>query len=187
MLAACMASAGKEPGICSILGTGSNSCFYDGATIREQLPSLGYILGDEGSGNAIGKQLIKDYFYKDMPLDIAERLEAYTNMTRAHILKEVFEGRAPNRYLASFAKFCAKEQNHEYINSLLKTIFSTFFEKNLLKYQYIYSYPCNFIGSIAFYFKPILTSLLQTHNLIPGKFLQSPFPTLQNYFQDRKL
>jgi glucosamine kinase len=187
LLAACIASAGKEPGICSILGTGSNSCFYDGEKIKAQVPSLGYILGDEGSGNAIGKQLIKDYFYKDMPLDIVEKLEAYTNMNRSHILTEVFEGRAPNRYLASFAKFCATEQNHEYINNLLINTFSTFFEKNLLKYQYIYSYPCNFIGSVAFYFKPVLTNLLQTHALIPGKFLQSPFPSLQNYFQDRKL
>jgi glucosamine kinase len=187
MLAACIASSGKKAGICSILGTGSNSCFYDGEKIIEQVPSLGYILGDEGSGNAIGKQIIKDYFYKEMPLDIMKKLEAYTNMNRAHILTEVFEGRAPNRYLASFAKFCATEQNHIYINSLLKTTFSTFFEKNLLKYQYIYSNPCNFIGSIAFYFEPVLTETLQTYQLIPGEFLKSPFPKLQEFFKEGKL
>ena len=181
LLAAARATAGRREGICCILGTGSNSCYYNGQIIADKIPSLGYILGDEGAGTHIGKKLIKAYFYREMPPALATELEASFDMDKHLIISSLLDDKNPNRLLASFALFCSKHQEEAFIQQLVSNCFEAFLNRHVLKYPNAHDLPVHFIGSVAFGFKKLLKELLIEHNLNAGKILQSPFPSLLEY------
>lgn len=126
MLGACRALCGNQSGTVAILGTGSNACRYDGTRIVHQGVSVGYLLGDEGSGNHIGRRLMKDYLVGRMPADLSQQLAEQYRETRETMMRRLYSEPFPNRYLASFAPFAAAHRSHPYIQELLYDIFSSF-------------------------------------------------------------
>jgi len=181
LLAAARATAGHEEGICCILGTGANSCYYNGEIIADKIPSLGYILGDEGAGSYIGKKLIKAYFYREMPVDLANKLELVFDMDKHIIISTLLDGKNPNRFLAKFAMFCSDNKKHPFIENLLLDAFEDFLTRHILKYPNAQGLPVHFIGSIAFGFKDLLIKAVGKDKLSVGKVLKSPFPSLLEY------
>ena len=126
-LAACHALFGNNPGIACILGTGSNACVFDGEKITESVASLGFMLGDEGSGCHIGKHIVHDYFYKIMPDDLRLKFDEKYHLDRAAFLKRVYQGEAPSRYLAEFARFAAENIENQYVKDTVSSCFEEFF------------------------------------------------------------
>ena len=134
MTAVARALCGTEPGIACILGTGANSCFYDGEQIVENVPALGYVLGDEGSGAYLGKVLLADYLRKEVPDVIADRFEKRFRPDRTIILQKIYKEPLPGRFLAGFAKFVFQNVKEPYCYRLVYEGFQAFFDKNLMKY-----------------------------------------------------
>lgn len=157
LLGASRALFGNEAGIVCILGTGSNSCLYDGKEIKKNIPPLGYILGDEGSGNALGKNLINDYFKEIMPLKIRKLFEEDYMIKLKEILKQIYnDNENPAEYLASFAPFLSKNITDPYCQQILKRNAINFFEKNVINIASAKNYTIGFIGSIAYYFSDFI-------------------------------
>jgi N-acetylglucosamine kinase-like BadF-type ATPase len=181
LLAAARATAGHEAGICCILGTGSNSCVYNGKEIEDKIPSLGYILGDEGAGSFLGRQLVSAYFYREMPIDLAAKMEKAYDMDKHLIISSLLNEKNPNRILASYALFASEHQEHPFIQQLLTACFDAFVGRHILKYPNAEQLPIHFIGSIAFGFQEVLKQVLVKHQLTVGQIYKSPFPTLLEY------
>jgi len=153
LLGASRALFGKEAGIVCILGTGSNSCLYDGKEIKKTIPSLGFILGDEGSGNALGKKLLSDYFKEVMPEKLRKLFEEDYKVKLKEILEQVYkESENPARYLASFAPFLSKNIADPYCQQILKKNAIAFFERDILTIPSAREYAIGFVGSVSYYF-----------------------------------
>ena len=180
LMACARATCGHESGIACILGTGSNSCLYDGKEIIDNVPTLGFVLGDEGSGAHLGKQILRAYYYREMPSDLKEKLEAFANMDRAELLKKIY-GNSPNVFLASFSKFIGENKNHIFLQKMLKYSFEEFINKHIQKYDGHADLPIHFVGSIAYYFKDILKIVLKERKLILGKIIQKPIEDLVKF------
>ena len=181
MMAACHAVLHKNEGIVCILGTGSNSCFYDGNEITEKATSLGYILGDEGSGSYIGKTLIRDYFYKKMPEDLSSKFEEKYKINLNTLIDNVYHKNSASKYLADFSRFAYDNKEHDYIKDTLSRCFDEFIECFFLRYSNSESYEIGFVGSIAYYFKDILNKSLENHGLRLGKVIKNPIEGLIEY------
>lgn len=178
------ASCGRNAGICCILGTGSNACVYNGEKIIDQLPSLGFILGDEGSGNQIGKELIKAYFYKNMPDELLKAFKEKHNLEEHSFVKILYEHNRPNQYIASFSTFALDNLDHPFIQQLLADCFESFIKAQILKLQPDnHPYPLYFIGSIAAAYENILRTVVGKYNYEIKSIQKSPFPTLLDYYQ----
>ena len=184
MLAAVYAASAGEEAIVCILGTGSNSTYFDGLIAHENVPSLGYILMDEASGNYFGKRLLIDYFYKKMPLDIAKDFVSSYNLEPDEIKKNLYIEDSPNAYLGSFAEFMFKFKDSEYIHKIIKEGFELFFERQILPYKKTADIPIYFIGSIAFYFEQFLNEVAQANGLKVTGILQRPINNLIKYHQE---
>ncbi|GAB7257490.1 N-acetylglucosamine kinase [uncultured Polaribacter sp.] len=184
MLAAVYAATGKEPAIVCILGTGSNSCYFDGEHMEMVVPSLGYILMDEASGNYFGKKLIIDYYYKKMPKKIASKFENEFNLDADFIKNNIYKEANPNMYLASFAKFMFDFKDEKYIKRLIKKGFQEFFKYRILPYNKDESTKIYFIGSIAHYFSDILEKVAGKYNLKITGVIQRPIDNLLNYHKE---
>ena len=139
--AAVYATSPNEKGIVCIIGTGSNSCFYDGKLVRNNIPSLGYILMDEGSGNHLGKILLQDYSYKKMPSTLRKQFEDEFDLNIDVIKDNLYKKENPNQYLASFAKFLLSHSNTEYIKAIIKKAFTDFINNKVLTYCLLYTSP----------------------------------------------
>ncbi len=181
ILGAVRASCGNQPGIVCILGTGSNTCLFDGEQIQKGVPSLGYILGDEGSGMYLGKQLIKHYFYQELPTDLHKKFTNSYHLDKETLIQKVYKEKGANQYLASFVPFMSIHKQHAFIQDLLKAAFNQFIERHLLKYTECKVLPIHFIGSIAFHFKAELTACLKERKLEVGRILKQPIEALGNY------
>ncbi len=181
LLAAARATALHQKGICCILGTGANSCYYDGQNIVDNILPLGYILGDEGAGTALGKLLLQAYFYREMPRDLQFKMEAFAQMDRHFILDKLLHGEMPNRFLASFSCFAVENRTAIFIQKLVQHNFEQFIERQLSKYAQTKYLPIHFVGSIAYGFQDILCTLLEQKALKVGKILKTPFPELLDY------
>lgn len=183
MFAAARAAAQREAGIVCILGTGSNACRYDGQQIVETAGGLGFILGDEGSGAAIGKELIRSFLNREMPEALCEELNKQYHLTRDNILQSVYQLPYPNRFLATFAPFAFEHRREPSIREVLDRQFSLFFKRCVLPLENSGGLPVHFVGSIAKYFKEEIT-----HNALPfglhlAQFQQDPMPGLIQYHQ----
>ena len=181
MLAAARASCDKNEGIVAILGTGSNSCFYDGENIVENIAALGFVLGDYGSGADIGKTFIKAYLEKELPQDIELAFTKEYNLSLSDILEHVYQKELPNRFLASFNLFVLKHINDPFIYELVKRRLNLFFEKNICKYANYQSKPLSFIGSIAFVYKNIINEIVTHHQIKQGVLIKQPIEHLAQF------
>jgi len=184
LLAAVYASLGKNPGIVCILGTGSNSCYFDGEKMESNVVSLGYTLMDEASGNFFGKRLIRDYFYKTMPENIAKSLEEQYDMDPDHIKFNLYRKPNPNMYLASFAKFMFEFKDDKYIKSLIRAGLQRFFRFRVLPYHPNEITEIYFIGSIAFYFREILEGIAAINGLKIAGVIQRPIDNLIEFHRN---
>jgi len=181
MLAAVYAATGKEPGLVCILGTGSNSCYFDGENVHMKTASLGYILMDEASGNYFGKVLLRDYYYNKMPKAIAEKFNAEFNLEADYIKQNLYRMPNPNMYLASFAKFMFEFKEEKYVKRIIKKGFQEFFKYRILPFDKTEETPLYFIGSIAFYFREILEKTAKKNNLKVTDIIQRPIDNLLEY------
>ena len=184
MLAAVYAASGKEPALVCILGTGSNSCYFNGTEMEMLTASLGYILMDEASGNYFGKKLIIDYFYNKMPLKIAKSFEEEFDLDADQIKKNLYRETNPNMYLASFAKFMFEFKEEKYIKRIIKKGFQEFFKYRILPYNKTAETPIYFIGSIAHYFRDILEKIAKKNNLVITDVIQRPIDNLLEYHKN---
>ncbi|MDX1940253.1 MAG: hypothetical protein SFU99_06850 [Saprospiraceae bacterium] len=178
LLGAARAAAGREPGIVCILGTGSNSCLYDGDEVTDNVTNLGYLLGDEGSGTFLGKKLIRAYFYRELPHDLLEKFEEFNPGGKSAILDKVYGKEPSNVFLASFVPFFAEHRDHPFIQKLLYTSFEEFIDRHVRKYKNHISLPVHFIGSVAFHFQQIISIVLEERAMKPGIFIQKPIDNL---------
>ena len=184
LLAAVYAATGKDPAVVCILGTGSNSCYFDGKDLHMLAPSLGYILMDEASGNYFGKKLIVDYFYKKMPNDIRSKFEKEFDLDADHLKKYIYREANPNMFLATFAKFMFDFKEEKYVKRLIKKGFQEFFKYRILPYHLGQETPIYFIGSIAHYFRDVLEKVAAKNNLKITGVIQRPIDNLVAYHMD---
>ena len=181
MLAAVYAASGNAPALVCILGTGSNSCYFDGESMHMQVPSLGYVLMDEASGNYFGKRLIRDYFYGLMPKYMVEKFENEFELDPDAIKTNLYMEQNPNMYLASFAKFMFDFKDEKYVRKLMKKGFEKFFKYRILPYKLSSDTPIYFIGSIAHYFREILDDVADKNGLVITDVIQRPIDNLLEY------
>lgn len=181
MLAAVYAASGSQPALVAILGTGSNSCYFDGKKIHMKVASLGYVLMDEASGNYFGKRLIRDYYYGLMPNYIVEKFEKEFVLDPDTIKQNIYREPNPNMYLASFAQFMFEFKEEKYVRRLMRKGFEKFFKFRILPYQVAKDTPIYFIGSIAFYFREILDDVAAKYNLKITDVIQRPIDNLLEY------
>ncbi len=184
MLAAVYAASGKKPAIVCILGTGSNSCYFDGDEMKTLVPSLGYILMDEASGNYFGKRLLIDYYYNQMPLEIAQEFKNEFNLDVDYIKKNLYRTPNPNMYLASFAKFMFIFKDNDYIKEIITCGFQEFFKYKILPFNKTAETPIYFIGSIAHYFRDILEEIAEKNSLKITDIIQRPIDNLLAYHKE---
>ncbi|MCG2418326.1 N-acetylglucosamine kinase [Aequorivita sp. F47161] len=185
-LLAAVYAATTAPGIVCILGTGSNSCYFDGDEIHAPIPSLGYILMDEASGNYFGKRLIRDYFYHRMPSEIASEFEKHFNLEADEIKMNLYKKLNPNAYLASFAQFIfTQKEINPYFYTLIKEGISNFIECRILCFEKAREVPVHFIGSIAHFSEEIIKECFNEHNLELGNIVQRPIDGLLNYYKSK--
>lgn len=178
LLGAARATCGDRPGIACILGTGSNTCLYDGNDVIDNVTNLGYLLGDEGSGSYLGKQLLRAYFYRELDATLQEAFEEYAELNRQTVLDKVYESDTPNVYLASYTKFLGQHLQHPLVQRIVFNGFAEFIDRHVRKYRGHLGLPIHFIGSIAFYFKDILSVVLAERDMQLGKFIQKPIDEL---------
>jgi N-acetylglucosamine kinase-like BadF-type ATPase len=181
LLGAARATCGHDPGISCIIGTGSNSCLYDGKDVIDNVTNLGYLLGDEGSGTHLGKRLIRAFFYREMPKKLHDELEESLKGGKQSILDNVYSGEPPNVYLASFTKFMGDHQDHPFIQRILFDSFEQFIDRHVRKYRNHMSLPVHFIGSVAYYFKQTLSVILDARDMQIGNFIQKPIDELVRF------
>jgi len=176
--AAVKASYKGHPIICSILGTGSNSCIYNGKTIIENGPSLGYVLGDEASGNYFGKQLINLYVNKKLPQHLIESLEKWTDDRELQMIEKIYTLEKPNLYIASFFPFMHDHKNEKLFDSIFKNGIQHFFELHIKCFENFRNYKLAFIGSVAFYLSDYIYEFAKKEGIDVQEILQSPIENL---------
>ncbi len=181
LMGAAKALCGNEKGIACILGTGSNSCYYNGKKIIKNSPGLGYVLGDEGSGAYLGKKVIQYFLYNTFDADLMDRFVAKFQVSSYDILDAVYKKPLPNRYLASYAIFLAENRGHYMVENIIEDGFNDFFFNHVYKYRESWTLPVNFIGSVAYGFKDVLKDMCNTYELQLGKVLQKPMDGLVKF------
>ena len=181
LMAAARALCGREKGIACILGTGSNSCYYDGKKIVKNSPGLGYVLGDEGSGAYLGRKVIQYYLYGTFDYELRGRFDLTYTTNAAEILENVYKKPLPNRYLAGFAKFLAENRGHYMIENIIEDGLNDFFFSHLCKYREVWTLPIHFAGSIAFGFKDVVQQLCNSYEFELGKVMKNPMEGLVAY------
>lgn len=180
LLGAARSLCGKEKGIACILGTGSNSCLYDGEKIIANVSPLGYILGDEGSGAVLGKRLASDCLKHQLPESICRQFLEYTGLTLAQIIDKVYRQPQANRFLASLTPFLSAHREDPEIHALLVGCFSEFFQRNVMQYNE-QDAEVHFTGSIAWYFQEEVKVTARILGIRTGKFIKSPIHGLIDY------
>lgn len=185
LLGAARALFGREQGIACILGTGSNSCLYDGTRISLNVPSLGYILGDEGSGAALGKRLVSDAFKGHLPAPVREAFLAEYGLTVSDILDKVYRRSDANRFLASLVPFLHRHLWNPYVYSLVLEELSQFIRRNVAMYPGAHSLPISFIGSIAVAFEKVLREAAAASGYRVSRIEKSPTEGLVAYHGGR--
>lgn len=181
LLAAARALCGRDKGVVSILGTGCNSCYYDGKKIVKNSPGLGFILGDEGSGAYLGKKVIQYYLYGTFDDELMARFDSTYTTNKTEILENVYKKPLPNRYLAGFTKFLAENRGHYMIENIIEDGLNDFFFTHLCKYKEVWKMPVHFTGGVAFGFKDVIQHLCNVYEFELGKILKNPMEGLIAY------
>lgn len=181
LLGAARACCGKKAGMAAILGTGSNSCLYDGERIVENVPSLGYVLCDEGAGTNIGKLLLRDYLRGRMPKEVLEMFAQRYKGEETDFLNRLYKGEAPNYYLASFASFAIENKTNSYCREVICLAFKAFFVQQISTYPSYNNYALNVVGSIGFLAKEELMHVAKGFGVEIGKVIKTPLKALVEY------
>lgn len=183
LTAAAYAAYKGKPAIVCILGTGSNSCYFDGKSIRRDLPSLGFLIGDEGSGSAIGKHLVRRFFMKKLPQDLHQEFVETYHLTIDDAIKNMYHNPRANAYLAEFNKFVIQRKQHPCFQNMVFDEMKNFFEYQVLPYEEAREAEINFIGSIAYYYEDVLRAAAAELNLTVGHIVQKPIESLVEFHQ----
>lgn len=173
-----------EKSIVCILGTGSNCSYFDGSDVEQRITSLGYILMDDGSGNYYGRQLLRDYYFNNIPNDLATVFEDSFDLSSEAIKMNLYKKPNPNTYLAKFARFLIENKENEYSQNLIKKGFDLFARNQILQFENAKEVPVHFIGSIAFYLQQELKEVLESLGLTAGKILKKPIEGLVEYHRN---
>ncbi|MBS1550234.1 MAG: ATPase [Bacteroidetes bacterium] len=181
LTAAAYAAYTGKPAIVCILGTGSNSCFFDGVSIRRDLPSLGFLIGDEGSGSAFGKLLLKKYFMKKLPLDLEQEFKAIHQLKIEDALHNMYHNPRANAYLGSFNQFIAERKQHPYFQNLIFEEIKNFLDYQVLPYPESHQVEINFIGFVAYIYEDIIRAAAADLNLHIGTIVRKPIESLVEY------
>lgn len=181
MMAACRALCGFNKGIVSILGTGSNCCYYNGKSIATQQTSLGYIAGDEGSGNHMGKRILQYYAYNTFDTELRMCFEQKFGNDIQAIISRLYSEPFPNRYLASFVPLLRENRGHFMVENIIEDTFDAFFHHHILKIRQSWKLPLYFTGSIANEFKDVLQTLCHQYELEFGKVEKAPIDQLVHF------
>ncbi len=180
--AAAHAVSNNKEGIVSILGTGSNCCYFDGnSKIISKIPSLGYLLMDDASGNYFGRILLRDFFYKKMPKKLHDMFQEEFNLFPDDVKLNLYQKTQPNAYLAQYASFLIKHKNELYCSQIINKGFSDFIENQVTQYERVYDLPIHFVGSISFLLQEELKIALKSFRLNSGNFIQKPIDDLVSY------
>ena len=185
LLASALALCGNKPGITCILGTGSNSCYFDGKEIKENVLSLGYFFGDHGSGAHLGKTLLQNYLDGNFPKDLENTFSVLPEFNKEYILDNVYKKPMPQRFLAAYTKIMGANLQHNYINDLVKKCFAEFFIHQVDKYNLHKEVKISFVGSVAFHFQKQLQEVMAERTLQQGIILQSPMEGLIRYHLEK--
>ena len=181
-LASCRALLQAEPGFAAIMGTGSNSCLYDGCNEGLNVDSCGFILGDEGSGANLGKRMITDFIRRNMPEKVYKEVGAALGKNNDELLDQIYTKPFPNRYCAQYAKFIAQHLDFDpYFPNLVTDAFRQFFLLIVTHYPDYQKYTFNAVGSVAYYFKPLLQKVVEEFGMKMGNILQAPMEGLIKY------
>jgi glucosamine kinase len=183
LLAAARALCGDEPGIACIMGTGSNSCLYDGKRITGNVANLGWILADEGSGADIGKKFLVAYLREKMPKALADQFKSRFPLSREEFLEKIYQQEKPSAFLASFARFIFQHLDDPYCYKLIYDSFAEFYENNVMKYENYQNLKVHFTGSIAFYFSDILRQVANDKGITVKNILEGPIAGLTLFHQ----
>lgn len=180
ILAAARGVSGRNPGIVCILGTGSNSCFYDGENIVDNVSPLGFILGDEGSGAVLGKLLVGDLLKNQLPAGLKEKFLEQFNLTPGMIIERVYRQPFPNRFLAGLSPFLAQNLGIPEIYALVSTAFKAFLNRNVKQYNY-QNNKVHFVGSVAHYYRYVLEDAVRECDMQMGNIMRAPMDGLALY------
>ena len=181
LVAAARATCQKNKGIACILGTGSNTGYYNGKIIAKNSPGLGYVLGDEGSGAYLGKKVVQYYLYQTFDEELMAGFTKRFNTSKDEILNNVYKQPLANRYLATYAIFLSENRGHYMIENIIEDGLNDFFFTHLYKFKESWKLPINFVGSVAYGFKDVLKELCHTYELELGKVLKAPMEGLITY------
>lgn len=174
----------NEKSIVCILGTGSNCSYFDGKEVEQRVTSLGYILMDDGSGNYFGRQLLRDYYFNKIPVEMAKVFEESFDLSSETIKTNLYKKPNPNTYLATFARFLIENKENQYSQSLIKKGFDLFAKHQILQFENAKDIPVHFIGSIAFFLQQELKEVIASLGLTTGKVLKKPIDGLVEYHKN---
>lgn len=175
---------GREPGIVCILGTGSNSCYWDGNSIAKHTPALGYILGDEGSGAYIGRKVVSDYMKGLLPESVSASFRERFPYSEGDILRSVYSEPFPSRFLASFMPFVVEHMDIPEIAKLAEEAFSDFIERNIMSYPYL-TEKVHMVGSVAVVFRAVIEKVAIGYGLKLGNVTDAPIKGLVRYHTEK--
>jgi glucosamine kinase len=181
LLGAAKALCGNEKGIACILGTGSNSCYYNGKKVVKNSPGLGFILGDEGSGTHLGKKVLQHYLYKTFDAELLDKFEFKYPHDVDDMLDSVYKKPMANRYLSSFVPFLIENRTHYMIENIIEDSINDFFFNHIYKYRESWTLPIHFVGSVAYGFKDVLKQMCSDYELKLGTVIKSPMDGLVKY------
>jgi len=184
ILGAARALLGKNAGLIGILGTGSNCCYFNGSEISKIFTSCGWILGDEGSGNHLGRLLIRDYLSDRLPADILKKFNETFKTNHNEILDVIYKKPLPNRYLAGFSKFMKENEESEYINGLVTYSFNEYFERQVKLFDELKCNEIHFVGSVAHYFEAQLKEVAKKFNYSVGIINKKPIDNLVDFHKN---
>lgn len=173
-----------EPAITCILGTGSNSCYFDGNEVSEVIPALGYILGDEGSGSYFGKQILADYIYERLPKELQKDFKGRYQLTKEEIFSKVYNQRDANVFLASFMRFLVPHKEHPYFSDIINKGLRQFAEIHITCYPNYRSVPVHFVGSVSYYFQDVLRDIASEMGFTVGNINKNPVSALLEYHKN---
>jgi glucosamine kinase len=185
LMGAALSLCGRTRGIACILGTGSNSCYFDGRKIAKNSPGLGFVLGDEGSGAYLGKKVLQYYLYNTFDEELRYKFDAKYVTDVKEILESVYKRPLPNRYLASFTLFLAENRGHYMIENIIEDGLNDFFFQHLNKYRESWKLPIHFVGGVAYGFRDVIRELCGAYEFELGKILQKPMDGLIQYHSQK--
>lgn len=181
LMGAAIALCGNRKGVSCILGTGSNSCYFDGKRIVKNSPGLGFILGDEGSGAYLGKKVLQYYLYDTFDEELRYKFDAKYTTNSKDILEAVYKQPLPNRYLASYTLFLVENRGHYMVENIIEDGLNDFFFNHLCKYRESWKLPIHFVGGVAYGFRDVVKDLCSTYEFELGEILQKPMDGLIRY------